>query len=73
MKELLGAKIDALEDLGVLTFPVKVGVSIKFLVGDMLVELRDNLELVFERIKLNGLRVKPSKIIVAPRKSILFG
>ena len=44
-----------------------------FAMGDTLVELRDNLELVFERIKLNGLRVKPSKIIVAPRKSILFG
>ena len=44
-----------------------------FAVGDTLEELRDNLELVFERVQLNGLTIKPSKIIVAPRKSVLFG
>ena len=44
-----------------------------FALGDTLEELHTNLELIFEKIRANGLTIKPSKIIVAPKKSILFG
>ena len=36
-------------------------------------ELRNNLEEIFIKIKDNGLTLKPSKIIVAPKRSVLFG
>ena len=44
-----------------------------FALGDTMEELHVNLEEIFRRIRLNGLTIKPSKIIIAPKKSILFG
>ena len=44
-----------------------------FALGDTLEELHTNLESIFEKIRANGLTIKPSKIIVAPKQSILFG
>merc|ERR1712101_33870 len=41
--------------------------------GDTVQELYDNLSLVLERCWLAGYRLKPSKIIVAPKRSVLFG
>ena len=41
--------------------------------GDTVEELYANLELVLERCKLAGLTLKPSKVIIAPKNSILFG
>ena len=41
--------------------------------GSTLEELSDNLCTVFNRAKLAGLTFKPSKIIVCPKETILFG
>ena len=41
--------------------------------GDTVQELYDNLALVLERCKLAGLTLKPSKVIIAPVNSVLFG
>ena len=41
--------------------------------GDTMEELYDNLAVVLERCKLSGLTLKPSKVIIAPRNSVLFG
>ena len=41
--------------------------------GDTVEELHDNLALVLERCKLSGLTLKPSKVIIAPKNSVLFG
>ena len=44
-----------------------------FALGDTMEELHSNLAEIFELIRVNGLTIKPSKIIVAPKKSVLFG
>ena len=44
-----------------------------FALGNTVEELHDNLKEIFGKIRQNGLTIKPSKIIVAPRKSVLFG
>ena len=41
--------------------------------GDTMEELYENLAIVLERCKLSGLTLKPSKVIIAPKNSVLFG
>ena len=41
--------------------------------GDTVEELYENLALVLERCRLAGLTLKPSKVIIAPLNSVLFG
>ena len=76
---LKGASEHAYEKLGrIFGSMCQVGTAFRqadslFALGDSLPELRKNLREIFVKIRANGLTLKPSKIIVAPRKSVLFG
>ena len=44
-----------------------------YVLGNTYAELLENLREVFERAKISNLTFKPSKIVICPKDTILFG